>query len=348
MPNKTGGTLGECALELRISLRGTHLYDSFSFAVPSNYANGTLADLIGFVFPEDVEAFQKIYESLDIRANPDLPEIYIALLEIIETWRSGECSLYFSTGSGLELQPSKPIRKYMKALETASSGGRVLDLVIEQVFDVLAHFRERGGDKSALLQWMRGMTLLYFIDKHEFQLRHDTQDEAARLVLSIAEDLRSKNILALSEAAGPFEITDEGRRTLGEMIAETESYVDQYDLFKDVTYDLDAQMVEFDNGYGADYRVQVYDAEGLDIYRTVFLLRMYDGTLDQFSGNWQEGILGDDLFNEILRPVLDRERIDGEILDWIIENGFAHNEEQLEADRERESQREIVRRVRPE
>ena len=224
----------------------------------------------------------------------------------------------------------------------------MLDIVVEQTFDVLANFEARGGDKSVLLQWLEGMTLLYFIDKHGFQLQPDAQDEAAQRVLHIASDLQSREILTPSDIAGRLEIAEEGRRTLGEMIAETESYIDQFDVFKDVAYDLDAEMVEFGGGHGADYRVQVYDAEGLDVVRTVFLLRLYDGTLDEHSKSWLEEIHSADFFNEVLRPVLDRDWVDEEILDWIIESGFAHNEEQAEASRERESQQAIIRRIKSE
>ena len=44
----------------------------------------------------------------------------------------------------------------------------------------------------------------------------------------------------------------------------------------------------------------------------------------------------------------DRDWVDDEIMDWIIESGFAHNEEQAEASRERESQQDIIRRIRNE
>ena len=103
---------------------------------------------------------------------------------------------------------------------------------------------------------------------------------------------------------------------------------------------------DFGKGGGADYRVQVYDAEGLDVVRTVFLIRLYDGTLDEHSDSWLQDIHELDFFNELLRPVLDRDWAEDEIIDWIIESGFAHNEEQAEASVERESQQAIIRRIR--
>ena len=340
MSKEKGGADGGDTFELHLSMQGTDLYDSFRIAVPSRHADATLIDLIELVFPEDVQAFNDNYAGLDVKSNPDLPDIYLALWEIVGIWRSGECALHFFGTSGSEIEPSQSVKSYFDSEDSS------LVLVMEQSFDVLTHFEERGGNRDELLHWLQGMTLLYFVDKHGFQLRSDRGDEADAEVLSIASDLQSRGILSLPEPTGAFEITEEGRRTLGDMIAETESYIDQFDLFKDVTYDADADLVEFDTGFGEDFRVQVYDAERLDIYRTVFLLRMYDGTLDEYSGTWTEQIGSEDFFNEILQPVLDRDYVDDGSIDWIIDSGFAHNEELLEANRERQSQQEIIRRVR--
>jgi len=340
LSKEKGGADGGDTFELHLSMQGTDLYDSFRIAVPSRHADATLIDLIELVFPEDVQAFNDNYAGLDVKSNPDLPDIYLALWEIVGIWRSGECALHFFGTSGSEIEPSQSVKSYFDSEDSS------LVLVMEQSFDVLTHFEERGGNRDELLHWLQGMTLLYFVDKHGFQLRSDRGDEADAEVLSIASDLQSRGILSLPEPTGAFEITEEGRRTLGDMIAETESYIDQFDLFKDVTYDADADLVEFDTGFGEDFRVQVYDAERLDIYRTVFLLRMYDGTLDEYSGTWTEQIGSEDFFNEILQPVLDRDHVDDESIDWIIDSGFAHNEEFLEANRERQSQQEIIRRVR--
>lgn len=342
---------GDARFELRVSLKGTELLDSFSVALPSRFARSTLGDLIDEVFPEEASAVDEMLASLDDKSNPDLPDIYLALLEIIDTWRRGDCALYFFTNDDEEILPSQPVEDCLSPDSSPgrkSQGSRILSVAIERTFNVLASFEERGGDRGALFQWLQGMTLLYFIDMHGFQLRQSTDDEALRKILPIASDLQSRGVLSSSDPSGRFEITDEGRRTLGEMIAETESYIEQFDVFKDVSYDVDAEFVEFGAGHGADYRVQVYDAEGLDIYRTVFLLRMYDGTLDEHIDEWMNGIHQVEFFDELLRPVLDRDWVDDQAIEWIIENGLAHSEEQAEAHKERDSRQAIVRRIKSE
>ena len=112
--------------------------------------------------------------------------------------------------------------------------------------------------------------------------------------------------------------------------------------------DADARNIEFGAGQGDDMRVEVYESEGLDPVRVVFLLRLYDSTLDRFVESWPEEIHAEGFFNEVLRPVLDHQRVDEDLLGLIIEAGYAHNEELAEEARERAFQREALRRIRSE
>ena len=79
MSKEKDGASSDDTFELRLSLRNTDLYDSFRIAVPSRHADASLIDLIELVFPEDVQAFNDNYDGLDVKANPDLPDIYLGL-----------------------------------------------------------------------------------------------------------------------------------------------------------------------------------------------------------------------------------------------------------------------------
>ena len=70
--------------------------------------------------------------------------------------------------------------------------------------------------------------------------------------------------------ASTYGITGEGRRFIGDMLAESESYIDLYDHYQDTLTDPDGELVEFGSGRGADLRVEAFLAEGLDPIRTVF------------------------------------------------------------------------------
>jgi hypothetical protein len=112
------------------------------------------------------------------------------------------------------------------------------------------------------------------MDKHELRLQVSPPGVVDHALLSIAHLLQAQELIALSPETNTFAITREGRRFIGRLLAETESYIDLYDHFKDTASEEGADMVEFDTGRGADLRVLVFIAEGLDPIRTLFLLRL--------------------------------------------------------------------------
>jgi hypothetical protein len=89
----------------------------------------------------------------------------------------------------------------------------------------------------------------------------------------------------------------------------------------------------------------VYEAEGIDPIRAVFLLRLYDSSLDEHSDSWRELIHAEEFFNGLLRPVLDSPMVNAELMESIIESGYAQREEMAEADQERAAQSDTLRRI---
>ena len=163
MRNESGQTSSDAPFELRVSLKDTDLYDSFRVTLPPRFTRLKIGDLIKTVFPEDGAASHEINEGMDVRANPDLPDIYLSLSEIFDTWRRGDCALHFFANRGPEIQLSESVGSHITVRQSAVGtppGSQVLDLVLEQTFDVLVKFEEWGGDRSALLQWLQEGVLL--------------------------------------------------------------------------------------------------------------------------------------------------------------------------------------------
>ena len=104
--------------------------------------------------------------------------------------------------------------------------------------------------------------------------------------------------------------------------------------------------MEFDTGHGEDLRVEVFIHQGLDPLRTVFLLRLYDGTLDKFVNEWQEWIGEGSFYDYVLEPIVNRCVAGEELLDIAMEEGFAKLEEAAEEARESRMFDRIVSRPR--
>jgi hypothetical protein len=343
-----GGLEGDANFDLRISFEGISREDAFCVALPVSFANSTLHDMICLVFPDDQDDQARMIESFDLHTNPDLPDLYVTLLNMIDERRNGHSTLRFFVSDGLEVDLKAYVSDHLlqhQSTNGVNAGAPVFNLFIEQTFDVLARHVDQGGDRAALLNWMKGCTLIYFMDKHRHRPPIESTERDWYFEFAV-EDLRARGLIAPNQEGTAWTIARAGRRFIGHMIAETESYIKHFDVFRDVEYDGELEIIRFGTGRGDDLRVQVFEAEGMDSIKVVFMLRLYDGTLDRYRETWLDAVNTDEFFNEILRPVLDHDRADGELIDWIIESGYAHNEEQTELAREKASQLEIRRRLR--
>ena len=86
------GVLNE-SFVLRVSLAGMAPDDFLEVELPSEFLTGTVSGLLDRVFPPDEESRVLISDRFDLRANPDLPEIYSVLLAVCDEWRDWRCAL---------------------------------------------------------------------------------------------------------------------------------------------------------------------------------------------------------------------------------------------------------------
>ena len=338
-------------LEVRVSLNGMDPEDALCVSLAADYAGLSVSALLDRLFPTAEEDQGEVRSMLDLRANPDLPDIYAVFLEVFDEWRKGRCALAISVDGGVEVSLAGRVLQHLEPVQTPlteHSSRRSLKLNIEQRYRAVEHGTQHGiwEGKAELLEWLRSLTVLYFLDKHEFRISASPSGDVGPEILSTATALSSKNLISPSEDTQTFAITEEGRRFIGKLLAETESYIDQYDHFKDAEFHLNSGVVAFGSGRGIDLRVQVYIAEGLDPTRTVFLLRLYDGSLDRFADTWMNLINGEGFFDGILEPVVNRDEVDEASIGWIVESGYSHLDEREERARELEARRRIVREVR--
>ena len=343
-------TSGKGSLELRVTLGDMGLEDAFRLRLPAAMSWLTVGGLLDEVFSEEDAAQIRFLSVLDNQANPDLPAMYEELLDIFAQWRRDDCTLRFFARHGPQVRLADRVGDHVNFRPSQRGEHTVdptLDLAIEQTHDVLGRFADWGGGNGALMRWLQRRTLLYFMDKHRFRLSVDPSDKLSRSLLPIADELASRRLIAGSEESGVYEPTDEGVELVQRMVVEAESYIDRFDLFSDTLLEPDEE-VEFGTGIGEDLRVQVYRSEGVDPVRAVFLLLLYDSTLDTYSETWQESIRKEEFFNELLRPVLDHATVDDELIALVIESGYAQSEELSEAAEERAFEQDVLRRVRSE
>ena len=328
--------------------------DFLAVELPSEFLSGTISGLLDRVFPPDEESRGLISDRFDLQANPDLSEIYAVLLAVCEEWRDWRCALAVSAGrESAELET--PVSQFLQPTEVPPS----LSLRLEQEYRAVEYAARQGfwDSRDELLGWMRSLVTLYFLDKHEAVLEAPPPLSSGPALAKALQDLEAGGIVAAqprgdcedAEVKGNedniYAITPEGRRFIAGLLAETESYIDQYDHYQDTLADLKGELVEFGTGRGVDLRVEAFLAEGLDPLRTVFLLRLYDGTLDSRLRDWMQAIETGELFEGLLEPVVNRHSLGADEIMEVMEQGHAWLEEQREQARREQEDRELLRRA---
>ena len=338
---------------LQVSLGDMDLEDAFWVKLKPEYLESRLGEFLDDIFSGNRRQQAKYRSWLDVRENPDLPDMYTALLEIFAEWRSGKCTLHFFANQGPEIKMTDRLDDHLSLMQSPEHRMEetpLLDLVIEQKLDVLDYLANSGyfKDKQAMMEFMQTNMLMFFLDKHGYKLSASPIVETDKDLLPIAEKLQSAKLIETPDLSETFAITEEGRQAISRTIAETESYIDQYDVFKDVFFDSDSGALEFETGRGKVLRVQMYEHEDQDPVRIVFLLRLYDSTFDEVQAAWRDSIHSEQFFGEILSPIMNAERTDEDMVEMVLEAGYNFSEAQFDTARETESQEELLRRIREE
>ena len=331
----------EGPFDLWVTLGDMDLDDALRLRLPAERTATTVGDLFHKLFPSDCAGQPAAPALLDVKANPDAPEMYLALAQIFREWHSGRCSLRFFLDYGPELSLSEPVAELLKVPDRgreAGAVGPVLDVVIEQRYRPIDYAVERGyaASKADLLTWLRESALLFLLWHTEpIDLRSElasTADELSRLGLAERLD------------GGVYGVTERGQRHVGGLLEEARSYIREFDVFRDLLHDSESGSVHFGTGGGVDLRVQVWESEGVDPVRAVFLLRLHDAVSDSDSLDWTPAALNDEFFVALLEPVVDRDEVDAKYLESIIEAGLAATEERDEEAATASSEQGIVRR----
>ncbi len=332
--------------------------DGIRLELPPELRWVALSELLDRVFPASDavgpgggDARGEVAAQFDLRANPDLPEIYAIFLEVCEEWRDWRCALLVTLGGGdgergAGVELAAEVWRLLPG-EPAGAGPPVLALHLEQQYCALEYAVRHGfwAGRGELLEWLRGLTLLYFLDKHEARLDSGDAAEWGPGLRGAVEGLSGEGLIVAAADGAHYSITREGRRFIGGLLAETESFIDQFDHYQDTAVYPDLEMAEFGVGRGVDLRVQAFLAEGVNPVRAVFLLRLYDGTLDARLADWWEAIEDEGFYEWVLEPVVNRYGVDAAVMEAVLESGYSWLEERQEEARARAAREEVLRRA---
>ena len=311
---------------LQITLGEMPIEDGFWIALPDALSHLSLRELFNQVFPSDPSLQHTTLQRLDVKGNPDLPDMYDALVEIFSCAELGLCTVDTYVNQGPKFDDSTVVDQHL----TMNDNLPVLDLVLEQRFSAIAYAVRQGdfADQDEALVWMRSRVLLFFLDSPDYALRADAVDDIDATLLPIARSLVEEGLIDQPTESEPFKITELGMEAIHEMTAEAENVIERYEVFGDVLYDPETGECDFGTGVGIDLRIPVYEAEDLSPVRAVLLVELWAGELARMDDDWRVAIHDREFFEALLLPVVERALVDENDLDSIIDAGFAYMEQQ--------------------
>ena len=316
----------DTAFVLRITLGDMPIEDGFWIALPDEISSLSLRELFKRVFPSNPSLQQPFVERLDVSGNPDLPDMYVALVEIFAREELGLCSVETHVNHGPMLDNGSVVSLHLTKVDTLP----VLDLVLEQRFSAIDYSICRGdfGDVDEALTWMRSRVLLFFLGASDYALPTEPADDVDSSLVPDAQGLVEEGLVERADEIGRFELTELGQETIDSMISEAETVIERYEVFADVLYDAVAEEYEFGTGAGDDLRIPVYEEEGLSAARAVLLVELCDGEFGQMADDWRTVVQEREFFESLLLPVVERPLISPKDLDAIIDAGFEFMEQQ--------------------
>ena len=136
---------------LQVSLGEMKLEDAFWVELGPEYVSTRLGEFLEEIFSGNKRQQGKIRSLLDVKENPDLPDMYSALLDIFAEWRSNKCTLEFFANQGPEIRLTDRLDDHLSIIQSQEykvDETPLFDLVIDQNVDVLDYLATAGYFKN--------------------------------------------------------------------------------------------------------------------------------------------------------------------------------------------------------
>ncbi len=289
--------------DLRITFGDDPLDDAFWVTMPGAAETLTLGQMIELhLLGRSREERAAIMERLDTDANPDLPEMYLAIRRAFDDQTKGEAVLRFHINKGpSDIKLEEPVSRHFSRAYSRrfDFDYRLIDLVLD--VQEIAGASIPPEKQAELKRGLRLLLLLYLMDRYRQDFVFEGRAFDTVGVEQVADWAVMQGYLDLSakqvgrDYKGVYARTEAGTKLVRGVVRETDELIRKYDHFADVT--LDDEPPLFRTGRGDDLRLWVYQAEGLEPLRGAFLMNLENGYYDK---DWQRVFQDDAWFRELL------------------------------------------------
>lgn len=314
----------EIDIAFRVTLGDMHLDDAFQINLSNVDPYMCMEALRDQIFGPVGKRNETIPQLLDVKNNPDLPEMYQSLIEIFANWREGKCLLKLHRNHGPIIRPTDLLHTHLTLTPNShveSSQHISLDIVVEQIHTPVSYAANRwyGGSKIRLMNNLQETLLLHQISQSNIDLITNSSSTGSFYLRQIITRLLKKKYIIKNNAN--YIVTPKGETAITRMRTELANEIQPFDIFSDVKYHT-PDRIEFGTGTGTDLRVAVYESEGLNAPEILLLKHIYGEVEDSNWFDWEKTILDISFFDKLLVGLCDIDQIEPIILEAIIESGF--------------------------
>lgn len=243
-------------------------------------------DVIGAANPESLVAAKTLSETQldDLRALQKL---------IFDRDAQG---LFIREGIGFkanghELEPDAPFDRACERIEREGLSYMRCELAL-----TTPETAQHAAQEAQMRLFARMMFLHQLSLGHSLDVTKDYPD-----LEDLIKEAELQGEIEVDVPTASYKLTSEGRRVHQAWIDEAQDLIKKYDVYGDV--DLDSTgRARFDTGRGKDYRVVVYEYEGLNPFRARYLLGLNDGEWDELQ-DWRDAIQAPAWYESIFEPI---------------------------------------------
>lgn len=273
----------KCPIIIRITIGNMNLIDGFYMPLPDESEQLSIEDTIrNFILGKDQKYRIKLKKELAKYNNPDLCDIYDAIVELYKELDEGKIYIEYNINNGASnIKPSDLVSEHLRTYLHRNKY-RLLDIVID-VYNNIDPFRYISEEqKNSMLRDFRSIFILYAMDKFDYQLKSfGTESELENKIKNIINYLNEIGFIETKTGGqAHLLITHKGYDFLKSIINEAEFYIDNYDIFGDIYIKQDGS-IEFGTGYGYNLLIPVFKKEGIDPYKALFICSLYLGNMDE-------------------------------------------------------------------
>ena len=276
---------------LRVTLLGMHPDDSFYIEVPAEFASGSVNELFEYVFPRKHDQQKERIRTLDVVEYPNLPNIYMHIVDLLESEEKEEVVLDWNVnfGSG-HVDPSTMVQEHCSLTyeEDSEESYKTLHLVLDEYEIPFKDYNDPQAlhnDQKAFL----GLYMHYVILNHNIET---VPSSAIRGNIQEAFDYcLNENLILLNECEDAhisISVTDQGIKKITELEEECQYYIDNYNIFASVN--IEEGFIDFESEEGIDLRMAAMRYDGLNPYRANMVINLFTGVYDDHAHNWQKEI----------------------------------------------------------